>query len=58
MKKYMFLSGALLAMVGLSSCDDSFADWAEPQTNEPESALAAYGVEFVEIGRASCRERV
>ena len=50
MKKYMFLSGALLAMVGLSSCDDSFADWAEPQTNEPESALAAYGVEFVGSG--------
>ena len=46
MKKYMILGGAMLAMVGLSSCDESFDDWAAPSTNEPEAALAAYGIEF------------
>ena len=46
MKKYMILGGAMLAMVGLSSCDESFDDWALPSTNEPEAALAAYGIEF------------
>ena len=42
----MILGGAMLAMVGLSSCDESFDDWAAPSTNEPEAALAAYGIEF------------
>ena len=46
MKKYMIFGGAMLAMVGLSSCDESFDDWAAPSTNEPEAALAAYGIEF------------
>ena len=46
MKKYMLFGGVMLAMVGLSSCDDSFADWAAPSTNEPEAALAAYGIEI------------
>ncbi|MDY3671015.1 MAG: DUF5115 domain-containing protein [Prevotella sp.] len=46
MKKYMILGGAMLAMVGLSSCDESFDDWAAPSTNEPEATLAAYGIEF------------
>ena len=36
----------MLAMVALSSCDESFDDWALPSTNEPEAALAAYGIEF------------
>lgn len=50
MKKYMLFGGVMLAMVGLSSCDDSFADWAAPSTNEPEAALAAYGIDITGSG--------
>ena len=34
----------MLAMAGFTSCDDSFADWAAPSTNDPEAALEAYGI--------------
>ena len=45
MKKYILLGGVMCAMLGLSSCDESFNDWATPSTNDPEAALAAYGID-------------
>ena len=37
-------------MAGLSSCDDSFDDWAAPSTNDPEAALEAYGIQVTGSG--------
>ena len=50
MNKYILFGGAMLTMVALSSCDESFDDWALPSTNEPEAALAAYGVDITGSG--------
>ena len=50
MNKYILFGGAMLAMVALSSCDESFDDWALPSTNEPEAALAAYGIDITGSG--------
>ena len=40
----------MLAMAGFTSCDDSFADWAAPSTNDPEAALEAYGITVTGLG--------
>lgn len=50
MKKYMLFGGVMCAMLGLSSCDESFNDWASPSVNDPEAALAAYGIDVTGSG--------
>lgn len=50
MKKYMLFGGVMCAMLGLSSCDESFSDWAAPSVNDPEAALAAYGIDVTGSG--------
>ena len=50
MKKYMLFGGVMCAMLGLSSCDESFSDWASPSVNDPEAALAAYGIDVTGSG--------
>lgn len=50
MKKYMLFGGVMCAMLGLSSCDESFNDWAAPSVNDPEAALAAYGIDVTGSG--------
>lgn len=40
----------MCAMLGLSSCDESFNDWASPSVNDPEAALAAYGIDVTGSG--------
>lgn len=50
MKKYMLFGGVMCAMLGLSSCDESFNDWASPSVNDPEVALAAYGIDVTGSG--------
>lgn len=51
MKKYMLFGGVMCAMLGLSSCDESFNDWAAPSVNDPEAALAAYGIDVTGSGK-------
>lgn len=46
MKKIFLYSGALLSMLALAACDDSFDDWAALQTNDAPAATEAYGVTF------------
>lgn len=50
MKKYMLFGGVMCAMLGLSSCDESFNDWASPSVNDPEAALDAYGIDVTGSG--------
>lgn len=50
MKKYMLFGGVMCAMLGLSSCDESFNDWVSPSVNDPEAALAAYGIDVTGSG--------
>lgn len=50
MKKYMLFGGVMCAMLGLSSCDESFNDWASPSVNDPEAALTAYGIDVTGSG--------
>lgn len=50
MKKYMLFGGVMCAMLGLSSCDESFNDWSSPSVNDPEAALAAYGIDVTGSG--------
>lgn len=50
MKKYMLFGGVMCAMLGLSSCDESFNDWASPSVNDPEAVLAAYGIDVTGSG--------
>ena len=50
MKKYMLFGGVMCAMLGLSSCDESFNDWASPSVNDPEAAFAAYGIDVTGSG--------
>lgn len=50
MKKYMLFGGVMCAMLGLSSCDESFNDWASPSVNDPEAALAAYWIDVTGSG--------
>lgn len=50
MKKYMLFGGVMCAMLGLSSCDESFNDWASPSVNDPDAALAAYGIDVTGSG--------
>lgn len=50
MKKYMLFGGVMCAMLGLSSCDESFNDWAAPSVNDPEAALADYGIDVTGSG--------
>lgn len=50
MNKYILFGGVLTAMLGFSSCDESFDDWATPPTNDPEAALAAYGIDVAGSG--------
>ena len=55
-------AAALLELIGLAlACRDSQGDAAPPTAAEPEflpSAVLAAAQEALEIGRASCRERV
>lgn len=50
MKKQLLYAGALLTMLSLASCDDSFNDWVNPQHATPEEAANAYGINFAPSG--------
>lgn len=50
MKKSFIYGGMFLALISLSSCDESFNDWASLQKNDQEAAAAAYGLTFTGSG--------
>ena len=43
MRKHLIYAGLFLVSIGFSACDEDFKDWAEPQSNPQEDAVAQIG---------------
>lgn len=46
MKRSYLFAGLLVAALSFTSCDEDYTDWAEPQSNPQEEALAAVQASF------------
>lgn len=46
MKKQYLMAGLMVAALGFTACDEDYTDWAEPQSNPQEEALAQIQASF------------
>lgn len=46
MRKHLIYAGLFLVSIGFSACDEDFKDWAEPQSNPQEDAVAQLTATF------------
>lgn len=46
MKKHLIYAGLFLVSIGFSACDEDFKDWADPQSNPQEDAVAQLTATF------------
>lgn len=53
MKKTILYSLALLATIGLASCDGDYDDWTSPQSYSQEESAAKFGITFANGPEAS-----